>query len=145
MKPFNLEEAKAGKPVCTRDGRDARIICFNDNNPLIKIIALVTQPDGFDYHYLYLENGKNIIFPETMNRLIKKAINLAKDACWMVDDSEDDLVMEQKSQNKKLWIGIEKEKNKFGNYNATSAVENKESLSMDKLGDFHIIEVEIEI
>lgn len=21
MKPFNLEEAKAGKPVCTRDGR----------------------------------------------------------------------------------------------------------------------------
>lgn len=26
MKPFNLEEAKAGKPVCTRDGRAARII-----------------------------------------------------------------------------------------------------------------------
>ena len=25
FKPFNLEQAKAGKPVCTRDGRKARI------------------------------------------------------------------------------------------------------------------------
>lgn len=29
MKPFNLEEAKAGKPVCTRTGHDVRIICFD--------------------------------------------------------------------------------------------------------------------
>lgn len=29
LKPFDLEAAKAGKPVCTRDGRKARIICFN--------------------------------------------------------------------------------------------------------------------
>ena len=29
MKPFNLELAKMGYPVCTRDGRPARIICFN--------------------------------------------------------------------------------------------------------------------
>jgi len=26
MKPFNLEEAKAGKPLVTRDGRDAKFI-----------------------------------------------------------------------------------------------------------------------
>lgn len=25
-KPFNLEEAKAGKSVCTRDGQEVRII-----------------------------------------------------------------------------------------------------------------------
>ena len=29
MKEFNLEEAKAGKPVYTRDGRPARIICWD--------------------------------------------------------------------------------------------------------------------
>lgn len=29
IKPFSLEAAKAGKPVCTRDGRKARIICFD--------------------------------------------------------------------------------------------------------------------
>ena len=29
LKEFDLEAAKAGKPVCTRDGRKARIICFD--------------------------------------------------------------------------------------------------------------------
>lgn len=29
LKPFDLEAAKAGKPVCTRDGRKARIICWD--------------------------------------------------------------------------------------------------------------------
>lgn len=33
MKPFNLEEAKAGKPVCTRDGRKVNILRFDLNNP----------------------------------------------------------------------------------------------------------------
>lgn len=40
MKPFNLEAAKAGKPVCTRDGRKARIICF-DRNWEYPIVALI--------------------------------------------------------------------------------------------------------
>ena len=29
LKPFDFEAAKAGKPVCTRDGRKVRIICFD--------------------------------------------------------------------------------------------------------------------
>ena len=29
LKSFSLEAAKAGKPICTRDGRKARIICFD--------------------------------------------------------------------------------------------------------------------
>ena len=29
MKEFNLEQAKAGKPVCRRDGKKARIICYD--------------------------------------------------------------------------------------------------------------------
>jgi hypothetical protein len=29
MKPFNLEDALAGKPVCTRDGRPVKIAGYN--------------------------------------------------------------------------------------------------------------------
>lgn len=40
LKPFDLEAAKAGKPVCTRDGRKARIICFDAkcNKPIVALI-----------------------------------------------------------------------------------------------------------
>ena len=40
MKPFDLEKAKAGGKVCTRDGRPARIICF-DRKHSYPIVALV--------------------------------------------------------------------------------------------------------
>jgi hypothetical protein len=29
MKEFDLELAKAGHPVCTRDGKPVRIVCFD--------------------------------------------------------------------------------------------------------------------
>ena len=56
LKPFDLEAAKAGKPVCTRDGRKARIICF-DRDCDMHIVALVSDPLGESVHY-YLSNGK---------------------------------------------------------------------------------------
>lgn len=56
MKPFNLEEAKAGKPVCTRNGRKVRIICF-DRDWEKHIVALVSNPLGESVHS-YLSNGK---------------------------------------------------------------------------------------
>ena len=54
LKPFNLEAARSGKPVCTRDGRKARIICF-DSNGGRPIVALVTECDDeeempYKYH-----------------------------------------------------------------------------------------------
>lgn len=46
LKEFNLEAAKAGKPVCTRDGRKARIICFDTiNKSNYPIIALLEDKD----------------------------------------------------------------------------------------------------
>ena len=52
LKPFNLEEAKQGKPVCTMDGRKARIICFDRRlfykNVSYPILALVECSDGED-------------------------------------------------------------------------------------------------
>ena len=57
LKPFNLEDAKAGKPVCTRDGRNARIICFDrkDNTP---IVALIERVNGIEILQCFYNDGK---------------------------------------------------------------------------------------
>ena len=55
LKLFDFEAAKQGKPVCTRNGRKARIICF-DAEGEHPIIALVT--DGVqEYPYNYTKEG----------------------------------------------------------------------------------------
>lgn len=44
LKEFNLEQAKAGAPVCTRDGKPVEIVKFNRIcNGRYPIIALVTR------------------------------------------------------------------------------------------------------
>lgn len=43
MKEFNLEEARAGKPVCTRSGKKARIVCFDRKDKRYPIIALLHE------------------------------------------------------------------------------------------------------
>lgn len=59
FKPFNLEQAKAGKPVCTRDGRKARIICFNAKTLCdYPIIALVENADNSIYEAAYSFSDK---------------------------------------------------------------------------------------
>ena len=70
LKPFDLEAAKAGKPVCTRDGRKVRIISF-DRKFLFKgvisypIIALVEDTAKEETIYGYNEKGKVIIENDT--------------------------------------------------------------------------------
>lgn len=54
LKPFNLEDAKAGKPICTRDGREVRIICFNKEGDF-PIVALIK------------EGNKEIVYPYKLN------------------------------------------------------------------------------
>lgn len=56
LKEFNLEAAKAGKPVCTRDGRKARIICFDAkcNKPIVALIYDCNKETVLQY----LENGR---------------------------------------------------------------------------------------
>lgn len=51
MKPFDIELAKQGKPVCLRNGRKARIVCFDAKNGDYPIIALVE--DGANEVALY--------------------------------------------------------------------------------------------
>ena len=60
MKEFNLEQAKAGKPICTRDGKKARIICFDRKGTIYPIYALIENKDGKEYLMSYTLEGKYI-------------------------------------------------------------------------------------
>lgn len=59
LKPFDLEAAKSGKPVCTRNGRKARIICFDLEGAEYPIVAAI-KPHNCDTESLsaYDEKGK---------------------------------------------------------------------------------------
>lgn len=56
MKEFDLEAAKAGAKVCTRDGRPARIVCF-DAKSKYPILALIMRGDGKESPYTYTIDG----------------------------------------------------------------------------------------
>lgn len=58
MKNFDLEAAKRGAAVCTRGGCKARIVCFNVNNPLFSIVAMVQDPlSGKETPQSYRDDG----------------------------------------------------------------------------------------
>lgn len=57
LKPFDLQKAREGKPVCTRDGRKARIICFDLKNEDNTIVAAVGN-DRFENLFCYTKNGE---------------------------------------------------------------------------------------
>lgn len=77
LKPFDLEAAKAGKPVCTRDGGKARIICFDakrkDKKSIIALIPskdypgiedLIAYPNDGNYHGGHENDGDLMMLPE---------------------------------------------------------------------------------
>lgn len=61
FKPFDLEQAKAGKPVCTRRGHKARIICFDakisGNYPIIALVEDVHHPT-YEVVYSFSNEGE---------------------------------------------------------------------------------------
>lgn len=62
MKPFDIELAKQGKPVCLRNGRKVRIICFDVKNNDYPIIALFE--DGIHESAAYFnEKGETCTYP----------------------------------------------------------------------------------
>lgn len=57
-KPFDLEAAKAGNKVITREGWPVRILCFDKAvNSDYSIVALVKNPDGFEVIEIYNTSG----------------------------------------------------------------------------------------
>ena len=63
LKPFDLQKAKDGKPVCTRDGRKARIIYFDakGDKPIIALIEMGVAETPNNYPI----DGKAISTKET--------------------------------------------------------------------------------
>ncbi len=57
MKPFDLEEAKAGKPVCTRDGRKVEIISFEHPIKGYPILAKVFFCKDDYEEFTFTESG----------------------------------------------------------------------------------------
>ena len=62
MKPFNLEAAKSGAPVVTRDGKPVRIICWDrqaSDGRRETLVALVSDPDGAEVVVTCSPNGRH--------------------------------------------------------------------------------------
>lgn len=61
MKEFNLEEAKAGKPVVTSEGYPVRIVCYDRRSAIDEssILALVNEGD-YELCNYYSPNGIGI-------------------------------------------------------------------------------------
>lgn len=56
MKPFDIELAKAGHRVCTREGNPVKIICFDRNLDKYPIMALVDR-NNYEYCQEYTIHG----------------------------------------------------------------------------------------
>lgn len=58
MKEFDLELAKAGHPVQTRNGKNARIICFDAKDKYYPIVALIEMMNEVEEVARYTNKGK---------------------------------------------------------------------------------------
>lgn len=63
MKEFDLEKAKAGEPVMTRDGRKARII-GERKHPDYPFVVAVCDKNGTEEVFLYTSKGRNYLHQE---------------------------------------------------------------------------------
>lgn len=112
MKPFDLEKAKAGAPVCTREGFRARIVCFDANNNRFPIIALIKDSNSSNEYPVSLtkkgrfsdgeaDSGKDLfmvgekkegwvnIYEALMERCIGTVHNTQKEAISMKVNEKD--------------------------------------------------------
>lgn len=107
MKPFDLEKAKAGHPVCTRDGCEARILCFDKISICSTSIVALYLKDGTEYLETYHNNGKVYLIKDSSKDLCMKPqkregwINIYKDSCGtyrnsiLIHPSKGDAIIER--------------------------------------------------
>jgi hypothetical protein len=93
MKPFDLEAAKKGAPVCTRDGGNARIVCFDRKDDEFPIVDGETEDFySFTSEGCYHTNSKDEL--DLMMQSVKKEgwINIYNnnESGSIIYDSKDD-------------------------------------------------------
>ena len=89
MKPFNLEDVKAGKKVVTRDGRDAEILKYDFRTGNHSILAVLDNDGG----------------SQTVQ-------NYTKDGCYYDNDTDTSYDLFMASTMKSGWINIYKDMGK---------------------------------
>lgn len=89
MKEFDLEAAKSGKKVMTRDGRNVRIVCFDMKDPVKPIVALVEEIVHYE-------------FPEAHDKIQEALVMYSPQG--KAGDMHNDLVMA--TEKKVGWVNI---------------------------------------
>ena len=119
LKPFDIQKAREGKPVCTRDGHKARIICFDYNGETgdYPIVALV--------HY----NKGNKCYERVLKYTSDGLFNKYRDC-----QHDDDLMM--LPEKKSGWINVKKDAGLF---------KSREEAERDCTKDYATVKVEFEI
>lgn len=84
LNPLSLEASKAGKPVCTRDGRKARIICFDakGEHPIIALVTDGVQESPYNYTkegYYYTEDVETMADLMMLSEKKEGWVNVYKD------------------------------------------------------------------
>lgn len=70
LKPFDIQKAREGKPVYTRDGRKARILCYDfKQNEEYPILVAVENKDGKECALLYSNDGISEMYKSSNNEL----------------------------------------------------------------------------
>lgn len=92
LKPFDIQKAREGKPVCTRDGRKARIICFDrkfyhDDGYNYPIVAMVNDND----------NDNELVHAYTQDGLL-------------IGNKESELDLMMLPEKKEGWVNVYKER-----------------------------------
>ena len=120
LKPFSLEEAKAGKPVCTRDGKPVRIICF-DKRSDTPIIALV-------------DDGE-----------VELNLNFREDGHFGKGNDENPCDLMMLTEKKEYWINIYKY-NKYRSFECSSVLYNtkEEAINHADKGETYVATAKVE-
>lgn len=82
MKPFDLEKAKAGAPVCTREGFKARIVCFDANNKRFPLVALIKGSDNSDEYPVCYDKEGNFLDGEKDHPKDSRMVGIKKEG-WI--------------------------------------------------------------
>ena len=85
LKPFDIQKAREGKPVCTRDGHKARIICFDRK----------FYHDGYNYPIVAMvnDNDNELVHAYTQDGLL-------------VGNMEGDLDLMMLPEKKEGWVNV---------------------------------------
>lgn len=70
MKEFDFNKAKEGHPVVTRDGRKARIICFDVKDEKLPIVALIENRSGIEFPVSFNKNGMYCSIQDSIDLLM---------------------------------------------------------------------------